>query len=159
MSTTLSVIDAILIGLLEAFTQYRQREQKQKKKKKKKKQWQDFQEMKQCFFFLSFGRENALGQQHSTTTVPSLNNHSKIFEVAENNFVLRYIKTQAWVRTERMAIITEGADACRKLCNSRKFLHWSLQYSWTKRSPVIDDITCSELLVTHYLREMCTKNA
>jgi hypothetical protein len=75
-----------------------------------------------------FGRDNALGQQISTTIIPSTNNNSKISEVAENNFVLRYIKTQAWVKTKRMAIITDGADACRKLCNNRKFLHWSLEY-------------------------------
>jgi hypothetical protein len=58
-----------------------------------------------------------------------------------------------------MAIIIDGADECRKLCNDRKFLHWSLEYSWTKKSPVTDDITCLELLVTHYLREMYTMNA
>jgi hypothetical protein len=76
-------------------------------------------------FFLSFGRDNALGQQNSNTIIPSMN-HSKISEATQNNFIRNFKKTPAWVRTKRMAIITDGADACRKLCN-RKFLHWSLE--------------------------------
>jgi hypothetical protein len=58
-----------------------------------------------------------------------------------------------------MSTITDGAVGCRKLCNNRKFLQWSLAYMWTEKSQVIDDITRLELPVTHYLREMYTMNA
>jgi hypothetical protein len=101
----------------------------------------------------------ALGQENSTTVIPSLNNRSKISEVTQNNFVLRYITTQSLGHNRAYVNITDGADGCSKLCNNRKFLQWSLAYMWTKKCQAIDDITRLELPVTHYLREMYTMNA